>query len=153
MLKDLSNVPVVFLDIDGVLNNIACPSEKDFTQESIDVLNELYEKFYIKIVLSTSWKEAYVFSELVEFLHGKGIKAPIIDKTPQYIGEHAEYERDHEILSFIRTHNVKKYVILDDWMLKDPELAAHQVLTCYYDEKAGGLRACHKDEICGILSK
>ena len=38
---------IVFLDIDGVLNNQYFKGEYVFTKESVEVLNYLYEKYKI----------------------------------------------------------------------------------------------------------
>lgn len=158
MLRTLKNDYIIFLDFDGVLNHAGCPSETDFLPDAIWTLNQLHEQYQAKIVLSTSWKEAYVFADLVQLLHDKGILCPVIDKTPIYTGELTSPNityineldfnsqikptagRNAEIMSYIRLHNIKHFVVLDDCEMTHPLLRKHQVLTCFYDDTNGGLR-------------
>lgn len=157
--RTLENSHIIFLDFDGVLNHSGCKSETDFTAESISVLNKIHDEYNTEIVLSTSWKDAFIFTELTKLLKEKGIRAPIIDKTPTYKStdsstkiKFAESEshskigpnagRNWEILTYVHTHNVKHYIILDDFMITNPELIPHLVQTCYFDEN-GGLKKSH----------
>lgn len=136
---------IVFLDFDGVLNHVGCNEETDFTDDAINILNQLYESHNIKIVLSTTWKDAYLFSDLIQLLQEKGIQAPVIDKTPMdtYHGQ--------GIKAFIKLHHIKHYVILDDAPFQDSELIKHHVQTIYFNEN-GGLRPHHKAQIETILN-
>ena len=171
MLRTLADTPIVFLDFDGVLNHAGCHPETNFLQESIDVLNEGYNKIPYSIVLHTSWKNAYVFADLVNLLKEKGIQAPDIDKTPTYVGRlsdrkdtvtlsEEEFYRqippeagpNKEVLEYIRIHSIQHYVILDDCYFSNPELHNHQVMTSYFDEINGGLRSRHLPELLRILS-
>lgn len=171
LFPTLKDKNIVFLDFDGVLNHAGCKSETDFLQESIDVLNEAYDEYNIQIVLSTSWKDAFVFTDLVTFLKEKGIKAPVIDKTAEYLSPENKSTdnityiseddfnacidpmagRNKEILTYVRIHDIRHYVILDDLPMTNPELIPHQVLTCYFDEVNGGLRKEHLPQIRQIL--
>lgn len=172
LLPTLKDKNIVFLDFDGVLNHAGCKVETDFLQESIDVLNQIYDEYNIQIVLSTSWKDAYVFTDLIQLLKEKGIKAPVIDKTCTYLSSEkrtynityiSEEEfnasidpmvgRNREILNYVRIHDIEHYVILDDIRLTNPELLPHQVLTSYFDETNGGLRKKHLPLIRQILSQ
>lgn len=170
--QSLKSKNIIFLDFDGVLNHAGCEEETDFTAESIAVLNCIHEEFDTKIILSTSWKNAYIFTDLIQLLHDKGIYAPVIDKTPTYVGptsnksckitDISEQEfnksidpmagRNREILTYVRIHDIKHYVILDDCPMTHPELIPHQVLTSYFDVKHGGLLDIHIPQIRQILS-
>lgn len=164
-MRRLSETYIVFLDIDGVLNHAGCKCEKDFLQESIDVLNYLYDKYEIEIVLSSSWRTAYTM-KYMNFLFSKnGIKADIIDKTPEYIGEYDKQAvensegltldqlceaaippdagRNREIIHWVRRHDVKKFVILDDFFFTNDICKKHLVQTSWHDEINGGLRKEH----------
>lgn len=70
---------IIFLDIDGVMNDIF--SKEYFTKEAIDTLNDLYKEIEYKIVLSSSWKNAFTLYKMQEIFKSIGIKAPLIDKT------------------------------------------------------------------------
>lgn len=164
---------IIFLDFDGVLNHAGCNPETNFLQSAITVLNNIYDEFHAKIVLSTSWKDAFIFTDLVNLLQDKGIKAPVIDKTPTYVGpvtnksynitEISEEDfndlidpmagRNGEIITFIKLHDIKHYVVLDDCKMTNPELFKHQVLTCYFDKENGGLQLHHESQIREILKK
>lgn len=171
MFRTLADTNIIFLDFDGVLNHAGCSPETNFLQESIDVLNRVYDQIPYSIVLSTSWKNAYVFTDLVKLLQDKGIKAPAIDKTPTFIGrcspkgstinlsEEEFYKQmpidagpNREIMEYINIHSIKHYVILDDCYFSHPKLHSHQVQTCFYDEVNGGLRFHHINKILRILS-
>ena len=61
MAKILSPTNIIFLDVDGVLNNMAYLKGKD-TGEEIDMqaverLAEIYKECDCRIVLSSSWRE------------------------------------------------------------------------------------------------
>lgn len=171
LFPTLKDQNIIFLDFDGVLNHTGCKSEDMFLEESIRILNEIHDEFDTKIVLSTSWKDAYVFTDLVRLLQEKGIHAPVIDKTPSYVGPitnksykitditETEFNRmtnpmagrNREIITYIRIHDINHYVILDDCEMTNPELIPHQVLTTYFDPVNGGLRKKHKALIQNIL--
>lgn len=173
LMRRIDDKNIIFLDFDGVLNHAGCTPETNFTQESIHVLNDIHKTQPIQIVLSTSWKDAYVFSDLVRLLHVKGITAPIIDKTPTYTGPLTKDEtvsftmteeefnkrispdagRNAEIMHFIKMHNIKHYCILDDFEMTHPTLRKHQVLTSYFDVDNGGLLWKHRNEILRILNE
>ena len=103
---------IIFLDIDGVLNN-------DHTKERfvnfIGVDARLRDMFlnWLKlhdhdIILSSSWRIPTAFGNFKEELKRNGIYW--IDETPQLPG----LGRGEEIEVCINRHNPKKYVILDD---------------------------------------
>lgn len=64
---------VAFVDIDGVLNHSKIHCEFDFLQESIDVLNILYDKYNLNLVLSSSWRHAFTFLICKNYLKKKAL--------------------------------------------------------------------------------
>jgi hypothetical protein len=153
---DIDNI--IFLDIDGVLNVFAS-SSVDFEQESIDTLNELYDKIKYKIVLSSSWKESWPIYYLQEMFRNIGIKAPLIATTNTYfdkdnekisfnledIGKFEEkecYSREYEILQWVRLYKVEHFIILDDIQILKDELKDHAIWTL-----KNGLRKEHLNEM------
>lgn len=159
---------IVFLDIDGVMNNQYNKGEYIFTKETVEVLNYLYEKFNIKIVLSSSWRTAYSFTFLQTIFKENNIEAPLIDKTPRFINKNKDkrcnslsideleayeideiYTREYEIFDWISVFRPKHYVIIDDFKMKNKELFNHQILTYNWgdDESFLGLRKFHINKI------
>lgn len=156
---------IVFLDIDGVLNDMNQPCTYKFKEESIDVLNYLYKKYNINIVISSSWREAYTFAFLQKLLKDNGILAPIIDKTNVFFKEKEDincvsleeienlnedisniYSRDYEILDWLKRFKPNHFLILDDFKMSNSLLFKHQVLTKYWSYNQNDL-ALNKNQI------
>lgn len=156
---------IVFLDIDGVLNDMNQPCTYKFKEESIDVLNYLYKKYNINIVISSSWREAYTFAFLQKLLKDNGILAPIIDKTNVFFKEKEDincvsleeienlkddisniYSRDYEILDWLKRFKPKHFLILDDFKMSNPLLFKHQIVTKYWSYNQNDL-ALNKNQI------
>ena len=118
---------LIFLDFDGVLNDIKSVShllkmggffvrEDDdnvFCKESIEAINYLIEtmslKYDVQLVLSTFWKR---FPKAVNILKNNGIKySGTIEKTPKFFG----LKRAKEIIHYLVDYEEwKDFVILDD---------------------------------------
>lgn len=105
--------PIIFLDVDGVLN---CAADFDrfesltsagtiLDPEKVARVNELKRMFDADIVLSSSWR---MYPDGLEALTLAGIAW--IDTTAMRMSA----DRCYEILDYIREHNVKVFVILDD---------------------------------------
>lgn len=161
---------IVFLDIDGVMNDIF--SNEYFTKEAIDTLNDLYEKINYKIVLSSSWKNAFTLYKMQEIFKNIGIKAPLIDKTMTFFKNDPNkrnnitldeldnleidkiYTRDYEINMWIKVFKPKHFVILDDFFFDDEILKEHLVQTSFFGlEKDKGNLSLRKELIPIILEK
>ncbi len=162
---------IVFVDIDGVFNHIKTECDYEFLPESVMALNELYETHQIKLVLSSSWKNAYSFLFMQKLFQYNGIKAPLIDKTCTYFHsiennncctleelENEEtdvrYSREYEIYYWIKIFKPKHYLIIDDYKMEKFNLEEHQILTSYFGEKVTDMafRKKHLDECRRILS-
>lgn len=169
---------IAFVDIDGVLNHMQMKCTYEFLKESVDVLNDLYEKYNIQLVLSSSWRHAYSFAFMQKLFKDNGIKAPLIDKTyicfnnnekkvslnlselleedydDEYIAT-SLYTRDNEIYEWVKMFKPKHFVILDDFKMHGQFLQNHQWLTYYWGEKKEdlALRLKHLPKIYKILEK
>ena len=160
---DLSDKIIIFLDIDGVLNNMKTQYAW-FDKHSINVLNYVTKKYHAKIVISSSWREEYDLDELRRILFDEGVVGDIIDVTPVYTGSYSpefykcketetcyhtgSFEgRNYEIWKYIHDNNVKKYVIIDDYHFCNDELVPHVVET----KMSKGLTKEHIKEIESIL--
>ena len=102
---------VVFLDIDGVLNDAATimESEKDLpTKDHLDCLKTIIDATDAKIILSSTWR---LFpgarNDVKNALRNVGLE--FIDKTKEL------RDRASEIQEWLSRHpEVEKFVILDD---------------------------------------
>lgn len=121
---------VIFLDIDGVLNNNddlrrrMLNNEKwpegHLTPECILNLNKILDSFDdVSIVLSSSWRDQIPIPDLEKCLVDKGFthSGKIIGKTvrlPQsYFSTYVSI-RQREIEKWVKENSVAKYVILED---------------------------------------
>ncbi len=153
---------IVFLDIDGVLNSeqLMVKLGPDLWGDgeildplAIDRINALTDVTGAKIVISSSWRIAYEWDELVSILKNSGVKAEIIDRTPRF---HYD-DRADEIWSWLDNtqENVETYVILDDDRLErkrdnsDPVLDMHFVRTSWLD----GLQDRHVEAAIKVLNE
>ena len=122
---------IIFLDIDGVLNN-AKSNEESLTFPCIDDVNlrqlkNIVEATGARVVLTSTWKEDYLEDEAVRrFLDDR---LPICGVTEDRI-----LDRGKGILAYLSAHpEVKSYVILDDELFDyvECELIDHLVRTFY----------------------
>ena len=100
---------VLFLDVDGVLNN-AETIERSWGFSGIDprlasLVKRIRSNTGCKVVLSSSWTLVKSGQEQVEQHVGR-----CVDVTPMRLGS-----RGHEINAWLRAHpEVQRYAILDD---------------------------------------
>lgn len=121
----MSKFPVVFLDIDGVLNTSKNYYEWDsammasgkrvsfhiapddafvellFDKQLVQNFNVIIKKTDAKIVVSSSWRNLYQdFQVLVGILKRVGIEGEIIDRTPSYGRIGGRGERGDEVAAW-----------------------------------------------------
>jgi len=117
-MKSMS-FPVIFLDIDGVLNNpgcyaIASGSRTPPDSKCVEALNYLTDATQANIVMSSSWRIGRAVIELRELLSGWGVTGTVIDRTPN-LGS----ARGLEIAEWLLKHEgtvlyPSAFVVLDD---------------------------------------
>jgi len=99
---------IIFLDIDGVLNNDTSPR---FDLDRIKIINHITNISKYKIVLSsTIRKNLLLLNKIKKLVHN------IIDKTKdfsKYIS-HFETLRVAEIMEYISSHNINHFLVIDD---------------------------------------
>ncbi|MFR6071600.1 MAG: HAD domain-containing protein [Faecalitalea cylindroides] len=136
--------PILFLDIDGVLNPPICPQyELDFAlndklaaklnnpsikklniyfvnqvyygfdKKSCELIKKLAQEFEAKIVLTSSWRLYYTKEEIEGMFEIVGIKDTFIDFTV-----HGN-PRNNVIMEYVHTHNVKRYLVIDDFDMRN----------------------------------
>lgn len=150
---------VIFLDIDGVLNDSQSKTKTPngfvgIDDKKVKALGEIAKYLDAKIVLSSTWKnewskDKYLCSKdaiyMINKLKYKG-NILIYDK----INETTEVSRGWDILQWIRNHNVDKYIILDDFgfdFLEYEEISSHVIKTLDGIQTAYPLMPNHVDYI------
>ncbi len=109
--------PVIFLDIDGVLNNHNTKERLPsgvFGIDPVNVanLNKLIQNIDIEIVLSSTWRLCYPLPVINGFLKAVGFKGLVMSRTESII---AAYHRGEEIQAWLNKNpDVDSFVILDD---------------------------------------
>lgn len=118
----MTDKPIVFLDIDGVLNStnffykankFECINPRSqLDPEAIAYLNEIYDWNF---VLSSTWRKFYSVEGMTQMLQEVGFRGTVIDSTP--IMDWQGALRGNEIRQFMRNHNLDDrddYIIFDD---------------------------------------
>lgn len=119
---------IIFLDVDGVLNN-ADDSDHHihkggcyfYSPKCVERLNKITDATGAKIVVSSTWRLGKTVNELQLQFKEMCITGEVIDKTCQL--NHLDGYRGNEILKWIKDnevllghyyYNFKSYVIIDD---------------------------------------
>jgi len=134
---------IIFLDVDGVLNNAETHRSKEHHQtwpdwgyvgldrRLVKRLNTLVEATDAKIVLSSTWRLHHTPDEMRERLVSAGMDPAIkiLDRTP-YLGREPRHREIEEWLKGReKSLGVKAYVIIDDD--SDAEIKGHFVHTAH----------------------
>ena len=146
---------VIFLDFDGVLNSqqyFMARSEKieefrlinynkrtdipvmlerqmlDIDLHNLENLIKIIKKTHAIVVVTSSWKVLTIFPLLAERLGHLGV--PIIGVT-----DDDGINRGLGIKTFLETHDINNYIILDDDIFPDydDELLEHLIKTSFYE--------------------
>lgn len=105
--------PILFLDVDGVLNSLKTGGRYALKKKCLRRLQEIVEKTGCEIVLSSTWrKDEYAFKRLRRVLAYRNIK--IKDTTPVLHGEIRGEEIRKYMLDRSPEGNTWRYAILDD---------------------------------------
>jgi len=117
--KSSEQIKVIFLDIDGVLNNPKQWGNRfldlRFDEECVNQFNRIVEATNAKIVLSTSWRKLYKYDILTKVLKDVGVRGEFIGITPALHSLHSQ--RGDEINEWIKYYgrkNIDSFVVLDD---------------------------------------
>ncbi len=119
-MKKESDLNVIFLDFDGVINI----KEDEFStphvsEEAIKYLNKLCLETGYKIVVCSSWREHIQYKK---FLYDNGL-----DENIQVLGKTDTYNcgRIFEIKKYIEENDVNKYIIIDDGFFGEQYVSHH----------------------------
>ena len=114
--------PLIFLDIDGVLNSQNFrPRNPNGLQDwldirNVEVLNELVRLSGADLVISSSWRLNRTREELQATLASAGCLGNVIDMTPDLISQNGERWEEIQLYLVQRGIPLKSpgFVILDD---------------------------------------
>lgn len=110
--------PIVFLDIDGVLNSQEFFRQREMTKENwrdldqscIKELNTITSASGARIVISSTWRLTNDFPAIIGRLKSQGVEGDIIGRTPR-LGR----VRGDEIFAWMQCQiEWPQFVILDD---------------------------------------
>lgn len=140
---------IVFLDVDGVLND-AQPVTKMPTgasewlqlldEERVALLNDIVDATGARVVLSSSWRQVHALDEMQELLEAAGFRGELLDATPEIAKARGE-----QIEAWLDDHGaeVERYVALDDSAFMNPIPNDNKVKT---SGRRGGLTQGERDE-------
>jgi hypothetical protein len=111
-IKERGSVMIIFLDIDGVLNQLQ-PWYLD--KACIKNLSDLCKKMNATIILTSSWRKGYSSLEKYQSPQVKKLISEFTSVGIRINGVTPSLEnRQTEINQFIQSHNITDYIILDD---------------------------------------
>jgi hypothetical protein len=125
---------VIFLDIDGVMNNIGTRAEPErpgmvacLDPDNVAVLNQIVRATGAVVVLSSSWRLSLPLAELRASFAAAGCEAQVVGITPDVDSP----RRGREIRAWLdaQPEPPTRYVAIDD-QFDMPELPGHLVKTC-----------------------
>nr|WP_263429393.1 HAD domain-containing protein [Nannocystis pusilla] len=125
---------VIFLDIDGVMNNLGTRAEPQrsgvvawLDPDNVAVLNQIVRATGAVVVVSSSWRLTVPLSELRASFAAAGCEAQVVGITPDVDGP----RRGREIRAWLdaQTEPPTRYVAIDD-QFDMPELPGRLVKTC-----------------------
>lgn len=122
---------VIFLDIDGVLNNRASSSlwtvrlpranmpgkttpVPSFHADCVARFNRLVEQTGAVVVISSTWGRVFDFSAVKRYLEDEGVCCDVIDKTPVYMTCRPRGREIQQWLDDWQGEPIESFCILDD---------------------------------------
>jgi len=137
-----STKSVIFLDIDGVLNDTpCCPRGPRILPEQAERFDELVRASGAEVVLASAWRKWTTDGSMSEvgferLLYTHGIDAKIAGVLPDNIeiGQASPGAvRAVMIQDYVQNHDIVRFVVLDDWPLNVKNFVhvdGHKGLTC-----------------------
>lgn len=107
---------VIFLDIDGVLVNrdslrVAGGFRAVGAPSCVEALNKIVEETGAQIVVSSTWRRKFRYSDMCRLLYMWGVTGKVIDCTPF---DYKFTMRGQEIAKWLEGEHVDSFIILDD---------------------------------------
>ena len=142
----------VFLGIEGVLSDYATVTSKNkndvfarfnVNKDKLSLLYKLIQEINGKIVFISSLRLENDFSELVQAFMQKGFT--VVGTTKQI-----DDNKSQEILDYLKTHEVPRYLILEDENLEEvPEIQEHFIQTPTDD----GIQESHVNDAINLIKQ
>ena len=118
----------LYLDIDGVLAVGYTSKTKEtpwgniykWDAKCVKILNDIIKETGADIIVSSDWKNSFMFYELVEIFKWQGVEKSPISITPHIAGgslQQLDEFRAKEILMHVEEHKPDKWVAIDDLVL------------------------------------
>lgn len=141
----MSEKKVLFLDIDGVLNNSASLAEGvHIIPEKCLLVRDVCWRTGAKIVISSTWRSDRSLDELQRIFRLMGLGGLIVDVTPW----HKEGPRGDEIAHWLRDNTkTRQYAIIDD----DADMLEKQMPYFVKTEFRVGISTFERDKLIDIL--
>lgn len=100
---------VLFLDIDGVLNNARIQSPR-IDPGAIQLLNYVLDQTGAKVVVSSMWRFMFSATDLSFILKTHGLQHDVVDATPRHP------DRSEAIRAWLRprAHTIRAWAVVDD---------------------------------------
>lgn len=156
-MKTYNKIKVIFLDIDGVLNNREFYTKRsqdervnklshpldEFDPDCVERMNQIVEATNAKVVISSDWRFTIGIENIFKEV---GLNFEIYGKTPYRYG--LRYEEIHEWLD--KHTEVEDYVIIDDIEFQNFKSEGERFI---HTNDEYGLTECKKREIIKVLTK
>jgi len=128
-----------------------------FDEKCVKVFNNIIEKINPIIILSSDWKDHYSVEQMNEIFKWNEVNTIITDTTESSwaiifkSAQQLEECRAHEILEYVKKHEIQNWVAIDDLNLSPWISVEHFVRTPRANEgiKQSGI----KNKILNILNK
>lgn len=141
----MSEKKILFLDIDGVLNNAASMSEGvHIIPEKCLMIRDICWRTGAKVVVSSTWRVGRSLDELQQIFRLMGMGGLIVDVTPWHKTGPRGDEIDHWLKDNTKT---KQYAIVDD----DGDMLEEQMPYFVKTESIVGLTTFERDKLIDIL--
>jgi hypothetical protein len=147
---------VIFLDIDGVLNDAkpidSIPTETLAWVALIDearvtLLNEVLAATDADVVLSSSWRQVHTLEDMQHILEQAGFEGTLVDQTPVIAKT-----RGQQIAAWLAKNDqfIDRFVAIDDSTYMNPIPPDRRVKT---SGRRGGLTEDERDEAIEKLER
>lgn len=155
----MKEFPILFLDIDGVLNHIdnwhgeKCNLIDLLDPVCVSRLNTVVSETECEVVVSSSWRIIYTLIEMQAMLNNAGYKHRLLSTTPATLttrGKSTTRGNDiHRWISFHGRLNFGPIAIIDD----DADMYPFMDRLVKTDFHNGGLKDEHVDQLIKLLKE
>lgn len=155
---------IIFLDVDGVLNNRYTEETLlgyvFISDEKIILLKELIDATKAEIVLTSTWRRGWFYKDHCSSYNGEevwlfeALQAKLQEYDIELMDYTEEYgHRGYEISEWLKNHNddtIESYIVIDD--MDGAELRAHSAHFIQTDFSEG-LTEYHIEEAIKLLNE